>query len=244
LKPRRHDTALRSFIAQFTSPLVLILVFAAVVSAIAGEWTDAAIVVAIVVASAVLSFAQEYSASHAVEKLRAQVTIKATVLRDSKPQPIPAEEVVPGDIVLLSAGSLIPADGIVLEAKDFFVNQAVLTGETFPVEKKAGPVDAHSGMIERINMVFMGTSARSGNAHALVVHTRRPFFRSTPGRLLWISTLAVSLVTLALPYLTFGKHLGFTPLPTWVVVALVSLTGLYVVAADIAKKFFYERVAL
>ena len=91
LKPRRRDTALRSFIAQFTSPLVLILIFAAVVSAIAGEWTDAAIVVVIVVASAVLSFAQEYTASHAVEKLRAQVTIKATVLRDGKPQPIPAE---------------------------------------------------------------------------------------------------------------------------------------------------------
>ncbi len=171
LKPRRHDTALRSFIAQFTSPLVLILVFAAVVSAIAGEWTDAAIVVAIVVASGVLGFAQEYTASHAVEKLRAQVTIKATVLRDGKPQSTPAEEVVPGDIVLLSAGSLIPADGIVLEAKDFFVNQAVLTGETFPVEKKAGPVDAHAGMPERVNMVFMGTSARSGTARALVVQT-------------------------------------------------------------------------
>ncbi len=171
LKPRRHDTALRSFITQFTSPLVLILVFAAIVSAIAGEWTDAAIVVAIVVASAVLSFAQEYTASHAVEKLRAQVTIKASVLRDGKPQPTPAEEIVPGDMVLLSAGSLIPADGIVLEAKDFFVNQAVLTGETFPVEKKAGPVDAHAGMPERINTVFMGTSARSGTARVLIVQT-------------------------------------------------------------------------
>ena len=171
LKPRRHDTALRSFITQFTSPLVLILVFAAVVSAIAGEWTDAGIVVAIVVASAVLSFAQEYSASHAVEKLRAQVTIKASVLRDGKPRLTPAEEVVPGDIVLLSAGSLIPADGIVLEAKDFFVNQAVLTGETFPVEKKAGPVDAHAGMPERVNMVLMGTSVRSGTARSLIVQT-------------------------------------------------------------------------
>ena len=85
LKPRRHDTALHSSIAQFTSPLVLILVFAAAVSAIAGEWTHAAIVVAIVVASAVLSFAQAYTASNAVEKLRAQVTIKATVVRDGTP---------------------------------------------------------------------------------------------------------------------------------------------------------------
>jgi Mg2+-importing ATPase len=171
LKPRRHDTALCSFIAQFTNPLVLILIFAAVVSAIAGEWTDAAIVVVILVAGAVLSFSQEYAANHAVEKLRTQVTIKAAVLRDGIPQPIPAEEVVPGDIVLLSAGSLIPADGVVLEAKDFFINQAVLTGETFPVEKRAGPVDARAGLPDRVNTVFMGTSARSGTARALIVQT-------------------------------------------------------------------------
>jgi Mg2+-importing ATPase len=171
LKPRAHGTALRSFIAQFTSPLVLILVFAAVVSAIASEWTDAVIVVIIVVASAVLSFVQEYTASQAVEKLRAQVTIKANLLRDGKTQPVPAEEVVPGDIALLSAGSLIPADGVVLEARDFFVNQAVLTGETFPVEKKAGPVDPNAALNERTNVVFMGTTVRSGTARVLVVQT-------------------------------------------------------------------------
>jgi Mg2+-importing ATPase len=171
LKPRRHDTALRSFLAQFSSPLVLILIFAAIISAIAGEWTDAIIVIIIVLASAVLGFIQEYSASNAVEKLRAQVTIKANVLRDGKVQSISAEEVVPGDIVQLSAGSLIPADGIVLEARDFFVNQAVLTGETFPVEKKAGPVEAKAGMPERVNTVFMGTSARSGSARVLIIQT-------------------------------------------------------------------------
>jgi Mg2+-importing ATPase len=171
LKPRRHDTALRSFIGQFTSPLVLILIFAAIISAIAGEWTDAIIVIIIVIASATLGFVQEYSANNAVEKLRAQVTIKANVLRDGKVQSVSAEEVVPGDIVQLSAGSLIPADGIVLEARDFFVNQAVLTGETFPVEKIAGPVEVKAGMPERVNTVFMGTSARSGSARALIVQT-------------------------------------------------------------------------
>jgi Mg2+-importing ATPase len=79
---------------------------------------------------------------------------------------------------------------------------------------------------------------------ALVVRTRRPFFRSRPGKLLWISTLAVSLVTLTVPYLPFVQFMGFTPLPAWVMVALVILTALYVVAAEIAKKFFYQRVAL
>jgi Mg2+-importing ATPase len=171
LKPQRHYTVVRSFISQFTSPLVLILIFAAVVSIIANEWTDAIIVIIIVIASALLSFAQEYRANKAVEELRSQVKTKANVMRDGNLQIIPAEEVVPGDIVWLSAGSLIPADGIVLDAKDFFVNQAVLTGETYPVEKRAGLADIDTELPERINMVFMGTNVRSGTAHVLIVQT-------------------------------------------------------------------------
>lgn len=170
-KLRRSVSAFRSLLGQFTNPLVLILIFAAAVSVVAGEMIDALIVVLIVLASAVLSFIQEYSASHAVEKLRAQVTIRSTVLRDGKPQAINSEDIVPGDIVLLSAGSLIPADGIVIEANDFFVNQAVLTGETFPAEKKPGSTAADSDLAERTNNVFMGTNVRSGTARALVVRT-------------------------------------------------------------------------
>ncbi|MGE5377565.1 MAG: magnesium-translocating P-type ATPase, partial [Bacteroidota bacterium] len=83
------------------------------------------------------------------------------------------EEVVPGDMILLSAGSLIPADGLVLEADDFFVNQAVLTGETFPVEKKPGPVPEAASLSERTNAVFMGTNVRSGNAKVLIAETGR-----------------------------------------------------------------------
>ena len=116
---------------------MLILVFAAIISIVTGEWIDAIIILAIVIASAVLGFIQEYGASNAVEKLRSQVTLKATVLRDGKPQTILAEEVVPGDIVLLSAGSIIPADGVIVQADDFFVNQAILTGETFPGGKES-----------------------------------------------------------------------------------------------------------
>ena len=116
------------------------------------------IVLAVVLGSTMLGFVQEYRASNAVEKLRSQVTIKSSVLRDGQPQMLPSEQVVPGDVVLLSAGSLIPADGVVLEANDFFVNQAVLTGETFPVEKKPGTVPANASLAERTNCVFMGTS--------------------------------------------------------------------------------------
>jgi Mg2+-importing ATPase len=171
LQAREKATALRLFLNQVKSPIILILLFATGVSAVLQDWVDALIILAIVLGSAVLSFVQEYSASTAVEKLRARVTIKATVLRDGQPQPIPAEEVVPGDVVLLAAGSLVPADGVLLEARDFFVNQAVLTGETFPVEKKPGPAAAQAGLAERTNCVFMGTNARSGTARALIVQT-------------------------------------------------------------------------
>ena len=171
LKAQRQTTAFWLLLSQFRSPLVLILIFAAIVSAFVGEWTDAIIVLAVVIGSTMLGFAQEYRASKAVEQLRSQVTIKSSVLRDGKPQMLPSEQVVPGDVVLLSAGSLVPADGIVLEATDFFVNQAVLTGETFPVEKTPGIVPAKASLAERTNGVFMGTSVRSGMAHVLIVQT-------------------------------------------------------------------------
>jgi Mg2+-importing ATPase len=171
LKAQQQTTAFWLLLSQFKSPLVLILIFASIVSAFVGEWTDASIVLAVIIGSTMLGFAQEYRASKAVEKLRSQVTIKSSVLRDGKPQMIPSEQVVPGDVVLLSAGSLIPADGIVLETNDFFVNQAVLTGETFPVEKTPGIVPVKASLAQRTNCVFMGTNVRSGTAHVLIVQT-------------------------------------------------------------------------
>jgi Mg2+-importing ATPase len=142
LKEQRKTTAVGLLLSQFRSPLVLILIFAAIVSAFLGEWTDAGMVLAVVIGSTMLGFTQEYRASNAVEKLRSQVTIKSKVVRGGKPEMVPSEQVVPGDVVMLSAGSLVPADGIVLETNDFFVNQAVLTGEAFPVEKTPGIVPA------------------------------------------------------------------------------------------------------
>ncbi len=171
LKKQHQATALVLFLSQFKSPLVLILIFAAIVSIVVGEYTDASIVLVVVFGSTILGFVQEYNASNAVEKLRKQVTIKSSVLRDGKTIQIPSEQIVPGDIVLLSAGSLIPADGIVLTTQDFFVNQAVLTGETFPVEKKAEIVSAKASLAERTNCVFMGTSVGSGTAQVLILQT-------------------------------------------------------------------------
>ncbi len=171
VEAREKATAVGLFLKQFKSPIVLILVFATGVSAVVLDWVDAIIILAIVLGSAGLSFVQEYNASNAAEKLRARVTIRSSVLRDGQSQTVPAEEVVPGDVVLLSAGSLVPADGVLLEARDFYVNQAVLTGETFAVEKTPGPVSPQASLVERTNCVFMGTNVRSGSGRALVVET-------------------------------------------------------------------------
>ncbi|MGE5339445.1 MAG: magnesium-translocating P-type ATPase [Gemmatimonadota bacterium] len=171
LKPARRIAALRTFAAQFKSPLVLILVFAAGVSVLTRDWLDALIVLTIIVASALLSFMQEYRAGRAVERLLARITLRATVLRDGQPASVPAHDIVCGDVVVLSAGSLIPADGRVLAADDFFVNQAVLTGETFPVEKHPGVVADGGPLAGRTNCVFMGTNVRSGTAQVLVTAT-------------------------------------------------------------------------
>lgn len=160
-------------LGQFKSPIVLLLLVATLVSAVLQDWVDAAIILVIVGGSAALSFSQEYRAGNAAEKLRSQIRAKASVLRDGKAQSVPAEDVVAGDIVLLSAGSLIPADGIVLEADDFFVNQATLTGETFPVEKAPGAVAEGASLSERTNIVFMGTNVRSGSARTVIVQTGR-----------------------------------------------------------------------
>jgi Mg2+-importing ATPase len=171
LQAKKQASALSLFLNQFRSPIILILLFATGLSAVLRDWADAVIILLIVFGSALLSFFQEFNASNAAEKLRSQVSLRASVLRDGQMQSILAEDVATGDIVLLSAGSLIPADGITLETKDFFVSQAVLTGETFPVEKNPGTVASAASLVERTNMVFMGTNVRSGSARMLVVET-------------------------------------------------------------------------
>lgn len=153
LEARAEATPLRLFLKQFQDPIVLILLFATGISAVTQEWVDAIIILLIVLGSATLSFFQEYSAGNAAAKLRDQVAPKTTVLRGGQALTVPAVDIVPGDVVLLSAGSLIPADGVLLTATDFYVNQAVLTGETFPVEKMSGVVAQNAGLPERTNCV-------------------------------------------------------------------------------------------
>ena len=165
-----HSRA-RLLATQLKSPLVLLLVFAAIVSALTGEWLDAGIVLVIVVASVSVGYSRERSAQKAVAALQAQVQTKATVLRDGRPTTIPVEQVVPGDVAQLSAGCLVPGDARLLEAADLYVSEAALTGESFPVEKRPGQVPGNAPLRERANCVFLGTNVRSGIARCLVVRT-------------------------------------------------------------------------
>ncbi|RWG84932.1 MAG: magnesium-translocating P-type ATPase [Mesorhizobium sp.] len=164
-------SAMAVFVRQFRSPLVLILVFAAAVSGFVGEGHEAAIIGAIVLASCILSFTQEYGASRAMEALQERISRKATVLRDGFERMIDVEDIVPGDMVCLSAGNLIPVDGVILESRDFNVSESVLTGETFPVVKSAGRTAPEASIAQRTNAVFTGTSVRSGTAKVLAVAT-------------------------------------------------------------------------
>jgi Mg2+-importing ATPase len=158
-EPRLAPLALAA--RQFASPLVLILVFGAAVSAVLRNWFEAFIILAIVAGSAALGFTQEYRANAAVSALRRRLALTAEVVRDGAPRRMAASQIVPGDVVLLAAGNLVPADGVVLEARDFLLSEAALTGESFPTEKRSG---------ER---VFLGTSVRSGTANVKVTHTGR-----------------------------------------------------------------------
>jgi Mg2+-importing ATPase len=171
LRVRRDVTRFDVLWRQLRSPLLLLLVFAAIASVASGEWLDAAIVLSIVFATVAIGYSREYRAQTAADSLRARLRVPASVVRDRRPIEVPLEEVVPGDVVLLSAGSLVPADAVVVEAADFFVNQAVLTGESYPVQKEPGAVAGSADVAERTNCVFMGTNVRSGTARCLVVLT-------------------------------------------------------------------------
>jgi len=171
LKPPKRSHVFTLLLAQFKSPLILILFFATALSFFLHDPVDALIILTIVLVSGLLGFWQERSATNAVEKLLAIVQIKAAVLRDGAPREIPVEEIVPGDIVILNAGDIVPGDGLVQESKDLFVDEAMLTGETFPVEKAVAVLPTETPLGQRTNVVWMGTHVVSGGAKALVIGT-------------------------------------------------------------------------
>jgi P-type Mg2+ transporter len=171
LKPRKRSDWFTLLISQFKSPIILILFFATGLSFFLHDRVDALIILLIVLVSGLLGFWQEHSASNAVEKLLSIVQIKASVMRDGTTKEITVENIVPGDIVVLNAGDIIPGDGLIQESKDLFIDEAMLTGETFPVEKMATVLPAETLLGQRTNTLWMGTHVVSGSATVLIVHT-------------------------------------------------------------------------
>jgi Mg2+-importing ATPase len=172
LAKRKQRTVLVEFLLRFKSPLVIILLIAGLISGLTGEIVNAAIIFTIVLLSVVLDFYQESKAEKASEMLKEKVATTATVLRGSVKQEVKLFEIVPGDILYLSAGDIVPADARIITAKDFFLNQSALTGESFPVEKTATSLKSKDAPItEWNNYLFMGTSVVSGSATAVATKT-------------------------------------------------------------------------
>lgn len=173
-KARVHKSgggAWRLLLNQFRSPLVILLLVAMVISSFLGDKMDVVIVSTVVLMSTLLGFWQEYRAANAVAALLAVIQAKATVLRDGRTMDLPANQIVSGDVVMLSAGDTIPGDGLLIESRDLFVDESALTGESYPAEKKVGAVAENARQSERFNAVFEGTHVVSGTARVLVVHT-------------------------------------------------------------------------
>jgi len=163
LAKKKTTPAIIKFLCYFKNPLIIILILAAAVSLFTGEYRSSVVIILMVFLSVILNFQQEHKSSKAAEKIAKKLATHATVWRDQKEQDIITTEVVPGDIVSLAAGDIIPADGLLIESDDFFVNESALTGESFPVEK--------SLRITPSAWVFSGTNVVSGIAKFLVIKT-------------------------------------------------------------------------
>jgi P-type Mg2+ transporter len=168
----KRQSALMRLLSNVKNPLVLLLTALGVLSFLTGDLRATAVIFVMVVLGVVLRFFQEMRADNAAEKLKAMVSNTATLVRDGKEAEVPLKMLVPGDIIRLAAGDMVPADVRVLSAKDLFLNQAALTGESLPVERKAGAMSADvQNPLELPNICFLGSNVESGSATAVVIHT-------------------------------------------------------------------------
>lgn len=199
------------------NPLVILLLVLTAVSFATGDVRAGVVMSLMIVLGSGLKLIQEARADSAAAKLKAMISVTATVLRDGKPEQIAVAQLVPGDVVQLSAGDMIPGDVRLIEAKDLFVSQGTLTGETFPVEKFAAEVRAASSPLELTSIAFLGTSVESGSAMAVVVAT---------GAATYLGGMAESLQAQS-RQTAFDKGISqFTWLMVWFILVMVPLVFL------------------
>jgi Ca2+-transporting ATPase len=210
---------LKLFLSQFTSVIVWVLIGAAVISGLLEDWLDAAAILAIVFLNGLLGFVQEFRAERSLTALRNMSVAMARVVRDGVVRPIPARELVPGDLILLEAGDRIPADTRLIYTTNFQTQEASLTGESTPVQKDAGGIAGTDvPLAERTNMAFMGTVAVSGKARALVVATA---LRTELGRIAAMIQKAAEAERAETPLQRRLEQFGYTLL--WLALAVVTV---------------------
>ncbi|NHB75359.1 HAD-IC family P-type ATPase [Rhodobacter calidifons] len=216
------------FLAQFDNVLIYVLLAAAVVTAVLQHWVDTGAILAVVLTNAVIGFIQEGKAEAAMGAIRSLLAPKAAVLRDGQRVSLPGADLVPGDIVLLEAGDKVPADLRVIEARGLAAQEAILTGESVPVEKDTRPVAADAALGDRRSMLWSGTLVTQGTARGLVVATGQGTEIGRIGGLLagveqlttplvqqmdhfarWLSLLILLISALLLAYGYFVGHQDF-----------------------------------
>jgi Mg2+-importing ATPase len=160
LKPHR-ETVWSLLFDQFKSPIIILLFCSAILSfTLLDDRTNGVIIVVILIASGLLGFWQELSAANAVAKLMSMIETKANVIRDGQDLEVPLGSIVAGDVIRLRAGELIPGDCRLITSRDLFLNEAVLTGESFPVEKVVGTLPEQTSLARRVNSLYLGTHVR------------------------------------------------------------------------------------
>lgn len=225
------------FFGQFKNPLIYILFFALIVSFATKHYTDGWIIFAVVMISTVVGFLQEYKANNALSQLKQLIKFKAKVIREGKEMIIAQEELVPGDIILLSTGDKVPADARILEAKNLEVIEASLTGESMPIEKHIKAIDEKTTMADRKNMVYLGTVISRGNGKAVVTAT------GTKTEIGHIASLVHETEESATPLqkqmLGFGKLIGVA-----LIVVNVVIFGLGILMGKPLFEMFLTSVAM
>ncbi len=221
LEEEEQISVMKLFLVQFKSILILILIAAALVSAVLGELVDAVVIMFTVFLAGVLGFFQEYRAEKAIELLKSLTAPEALVIRDGHDQKIPSRTLVPGDLILLQAGDRIPADARLVEAFNLRVDEAALTGESLPVLKNTGALPLETPEVDRTNMVYTGTAVTYGRGKALVTATGMSTAFGSLAKLL--GTIERSRTPLQESLDRFGRWIGAA---TLVVVAFVAVLGI------------------
>ncbi|QDG50573.1 cation-transporting P-type ATPase [Persicimonas caeni] len=230
-EPEKRSALVR-FLRHFHNILIYVLLGSAAITALLGHFIDTGVILAVVIANAVIGFIQEGKAEEAMSAIRKMLALRASVMRDGRRQAVAGDALVPGDIVLLEAGDKVPADLRLLEARGLKIQEAILTGESVPVDKQAGAVAADAALGDRASMAFSGTVVTSGQARGVVVATGS---QTEIGRISGMLSTVEELTTPLVEQIdSFGRWLTLFIL---LVAGLLLAYGFFVAHFDFAEMF-------